>query len=230
MTPACLLAFALLCPTQIRLAEAPEFPPHMQVACVTATVQVRNIDGVGSGVLLAKSGEFVYVLTAQHIVAKADNLEVAVYSKETYPQPRTVYKGVEIVAQTSGLADLAILRFATADTMPAFLRLCPAPLVPGQFLGLSAGCGGGEAPTARVDKVPAKTLGRRPPSDETCAFWESERKPMPGRSGGPLIDARGHLLGICSGANREKSYFTHVDEIRKFLRLNGLRWLGEEAK
>jgi hypothetical protein len=46
-----------------------------------------------------------------------------------------------------------------------------------------------------------------------------------GRSGGPLVDKRGLLIGVCSGVSKDKAYFCHIDEINAFLERNGFDWL-----
>ena len=94
---------------------------------------------------------------------------------------------------------------------------------------LAVGWESGQAPTCLVEKGIRKKQARRPQEKETIAFWEVERKHVSGRSGGPLVDEKGYLIGICSGSNQEKGYFTHIEEIQRFLKRNGFRWLMEET-
>jgi S1-C subfamily serine protease len=49
-----------------------------------------------------------------------------------------------------------------------------------------------------------------------------------GRSGGPLIDQRGFVIGICSGTSDGKGYFTHTHEIHRFLKQNAFDWLADK--
>jgi hypothetical protein len=72
-----------------------------------------------------------------------------------------------------------------------------------------------------VDEVLWKKLVRRQGAGKSAYFWELAGKQAEGRSGGPLLDKRGYLLGVCSGTNREKSYFCHTDEVRAFFKRSG---------
>jgi hypothetical protein len=76
-----------------------------------------------------------------------------------------------------------------------------------------------------VDVLEARRARRE--GRESALFWEVGRKEAEGRSGGGLVDRRGALLGVCSGTNKEKSYFCHVDEIRAFLKETGFGWVVE---
>jgi S1-C subfamily serine protease len=217
---------------QIPAADVAEFPTTARDTAVMATVQIRALPQMaeGSGALIGKSGPFVYVLTAQHLVKRAERLEITVFPKDSSPEPRTVYRSAKVVAEMEGLADLALVRLTTTDDMPAFLRVCPQTKVqklPGKVLAV--GCEEGKKPAGLLEDVARKKLARR--DDETLvSFWEVDHKHAPGRSGGPLVDQRGYLVGVCSGSNRDKSYFTHVVEIHGFLKRNGFRWLEEEDR
>jgi S1-C subfamily serine protease len=216
----------------IPVVDSPDFPRPMQEAAITATVQVRNLTAgtEASGVLVGKGGPFVYFLTARHVVQGATSQEVAVFSRDSYPKPSATYRSAEIVAESNELADLALLRLATTDSLPASLRLCPERLVPTErgFPGLSVGCEAGKTPTCLLAKVEGKRQVRRQEQGQSASFWEVDRKHTLGRSGGPLLDRRGHLLGVCSGSSREKTYFTHPEEVRVFLKQHGFGWLTED--
>lgn len=223
------LAFALLLPAQIETVETADFSKEAQTAALTATVRVVNgrqrVEG--SGVVVGRKGSFVYVLTANHVVEKGDRLEVATFSAASYPKPARVYRSVRVVARAGDMRDLALLRVVTDDRMPGTLALCPARVVPEEagFKALSVGCAGGEAPTVLVDDVAGKKRVRREGEDKAASFWEVDRKQAEGRSGGPLVDRRGYLLGVCSGTDRDKSYFCHPDEVRAFFKESGFDWL-----
>ena len=216
---------SLLCccliPGQIETVDSASFSKELQQAAVLATVQVTNVsrEVKGSGVIIGSKGPCVYILTAQHIIDKADSLEVEIFSAASFPQPHRMYRSVAIVAQTGDIQDLALLRVTTDDQLPKPLPLCPARLVSDDkgFEALSVGCADGNAPTCLVDKVLAKRLIRREAEDKAAHFWEIDRIQQEGRSGGPLVDKRGYLIGVCSGTNREKSYFCHTEEISRLL-------------
>lgn len=227
------LAPCLLLAVQIPVVDSPVFPKELQIAAVTATVQIRNAaqQMEGSGTLIGKNGSFVYILTARHVVRGAEGLEVTVFFKDSYPKPQAVYRSAIVVAEMQGLADLALLRLATTDVMPEFIPVCPerlAPTATGIISALAVGCDAGKAPTCLLEKLARKKMARRDNENERCTFWEVDRKHGSGRSGGPLINEHGYLVGVCSGSNKDKTYFTHIEEIHRFLRRNALRWLADE--
>jgi S1-C subfamily serine protease len=124
-------------------------------------------------------------------------------------------------------ADLAVIR------LPAGRREWPAArLARGADLkaGWVIGCDDGREPRVTAVTVGARKLVRRPDGG-SAFFWEADGESVPGRSGGPLFDADGQLVGVCSGTQGGKTYFTHPGEIRSALRDHRLEWvLGEKGK
>jgi S1-C subfamily serine protease len=223
------LALLLLITGDIEVLESRDFAKNVQVRATTATVRVVNgAKAEGSGALLKRNGPLVYVLTANHVVDGAKRVEVSTYSTASHPRPAATYRA-DVIAQAGG-PDLAVLRFTTADEMPGSVPICPASKVPeGQkFTALSVGCPGGAAPTVALESVQARRRVRRPDADDTVLCWQTEKTPARGRSGGPLLDRRGLLIGLDSGAGDGKGYYVHVEEIHAFLKRNGLEWLYEE--
>jgi S1-C subfamily serine protease len=217
--------FLLLIPGQLAVPSR-VFSKERQEAAVAATVRIadRARDVEGSGIILGKKGDFVYILTAHHLVARAKNLEIATFSSESYPKVHRVYRSARVIAGAGDARDLALIRLTTTDRMPGSASLCPTRLVPTRkdFEALTVGCSEGKAPTCLADVVAGKKLVRRGAASKSVPLWEVGRKHLEGRSGGPLVDRAGYLLGVCSGTNKEKTYFCHTEEIRAFLKENGL--------
>jgi S1-C subfamily serine protease len=226
-----LLSGLSVLPGQLQVGETVEFAKEQKVAATLATVRVRNasVGREGSGILIGKRGRYVYILTAQHIIADGARFEVAVFATEP-SRPLKTYPSAEVVAEGQGLGDLALLRLSTDDQMPSCLQVCPAAKVPKEtpIAALTVGCESGKAPTVIVEKSAEKKVAQRREGGEKAPFWEVAAKYAPGRSGGPLVDKQGYLLGVCSGTNRDKTYFIHVDEIHRFLIRHGYRWLIED--
>jgi Trypsin-like peptidase domain len=227
-----MLGFAaclLLLPGQIETIESADFSAKAQTAALTATVRIRNLEVMaeGSGIILGRKGGFVYILTAQHVIAKTKRLEIATFTAASYPRPARVYHSCVVVAQTNDLRDLALVRMVTDDKMPGSLPLCPARLAPDEkdFKALTVGCAADKPPTCLLETVGGKKRIRRQAEEEPAAFWEVGTENPEGRSGGPLVDKRGLLIGVCSGVNKDKAYFCHIDEINAFLERNGFDWL-----
>jgi S1-C subfamily serine protease len=209
--------------------ETPDFPPATREAAVAATVRIFNParNEQGSGVILAENGPFVYILTANHIVDQAERLEIQTFSARSLPRPEAVYRSGVVFAQGKD-EDLAVLRLATSDRMPGRVHVCPPARVPKEagFVALTVGCSNGRAPVCQQEKVTGLKRLRRPGADPV-KLWETDREPAYGRSGGPLLDRQGQLLGIASGKSGGKGYFTHPEEIQRFFKRYGLQWLGE---
>ena len=224
---------ALLVPGAVPTIDAPDFSKEVQVSAVTATVRVVNVtrDLQGSGAILGAVGPSVYVLTAAHLVEKTDRLEVQTFTANSYPRPRGVYHGVDVIARSDELDDLALLRFTTTGAVPGRLLGCAAERVPSdkQVVALSVGCSDGAAPTCVAGKV-RKSQVRRALDGKTGVLWEAGSAPARGRSGGPLVDSRGYLIGICSGNADAKGYYAHAVSIHAFLKRNGLDTFSEGNK
>jgi S1-C subfamily serine protease len=224
----CLLLFA----GRTQVADAADFPKEFQTRALMATVRIVNPakKSEGSGVIVAKNGPFVYILTACHLVAGSDRLEIAAFSEKSYPRSEFVYRSAQVVAQAADIRDLALIRLATADKTLGMVPLCPVAATPrGEgFTALAVGCTQGQAPACTVTKILGKKKIRQKAGGEAGYFWEGSAAGAKGRSGGPLIDERGHVVGICSGTSDGKSYFTHPDEIHRFLKQHAFGWLADK--
>jgi hypothetical protein len=95
---------------------------------------------------------------------------------------------------------------------------------------LSVGWEKGDAPNCLDESLKGKVRLKKPGLTNAVLCWEVERKPVAGRSGGPLLDETGLVLGVASGHDGKTGYYVHIDEIHAFLRLSGLRWLAEEER
>jgi S1-C subfamily serine protease len=139
-----------------------------------------------------------------------------------------VHKGAVVLARSTE-ADLAILRLPASAGLPRPLPLAAAKELPrAPFQALSVGWAKGAAPTALDERVRRSALVRRPGEKTSVQSWQAQRKQARGRSGGPLVDRAGQVIGLASGHDRESGYYVHVAEVHRFLRSNGLGFLSEE--
>jgi S1-C subfamily serine protease len=220
------IAWLLLTPGLVPTVPAADFSKERQRAAVAATVRIvngsRKVEG--SGVVIGQKGSRVYILTAQHLIVGAKRLEITTYSQNSPPKPQKVYHSGRVIAESSDMRDIALIRLITDDRMPGTALLCPPRLLPdaNPFTALTVGFPEGKPPVCVVDEVVGKKRVRRPGIDRAASFWEVNRKHLEGGSGGPMIDRQGYLLGVCSGTNQEKTYYCHAEEIRAFLKESGV--------
>ena len=213
------------------------FAPQMQIAASLATVRIVNPQGgaTGSGVLFARRGPFVYVLTAAHLVGPSGTVSVQTFSEESYPTPDHTYAWSTVVA-SSPSSDVAVLRFSAQGSVPTPLKIHSAKkFVEGKFVEgqnlicLTIGCNQSDSPpTCALNEVTTSMRVRKNASEDTSLVWETSNESIEGRSGGALIDQSGLVLGIASGNNAGKGYFSHIEEIHRLLEAHGLNSLVED--
>jgi S1-C subfamily serine protease len=211
-------------------APADRYPARLREAAVTATVGLSGTGGgrLGSGVLIGRSGPHVYILTAAHVVARARQVDVHVPVQGKQGKSE-VHRGAEVLAR-SPEADLAIVRLRASAGLPRSLSLAAVKQIPkAPFQALSVGWASGDAPTALDERVRRQAQVRRPGEKVSTRCWETQRKQARGRSGGPLLDRAGRVIGLASGHDREAGYYVHVEEVHRFLKKNGLGFLSEET-
>ncbi|HEY2784807.1 MAG TPA: hypothetical protein VGJ05_07510, partial [Fimbriiglobus sp.] len=123
---------------------------------------------------------------------------------------------------TSGVRDVVVT--------PIVARLAPALDRPKHFptTVYSIGCSEGASPTITLAKLIGTRIKKISQTD-LARFWETEDPHKAGRSGGPLLDKEGRVIGICSAnttlPNSRHGYFTHLDEIEVWMQKNGYDWL-----
>jgi len=231
MTAAPSLTLALFLAAQLPLVESADFSKDLQATALTATVRVTHptTKFTGSGVIVRQDGAFVHLLTAGHIVGDAEHVTVDVFSAKSFPKPARTYQRVEVLARAKN-PDLALLRLVTRDPMPGVLPICPADKLPPAREMRVLTCGLGEQALELWTDTAAGPKLVRKPTGETATLWELRRAATPGRSGGPLLDQRGYLLGIGSGRADGKGYAVAIEEIHRFLKQHKAQRLYETPR
>lgn len=207
--------------TSVTPLMAAEVPEAIRDRAKAATVKVISDTDqqFGSGVVIGQGGSHTYLLTACHIVPTAKKVDVKVPGGKTYNAE---------VLERSPETDLAVLRLPTAAGLPSPIQLAASRAKPMNLI--SIGWEKGDAPSVLDESLKGKVKLKRPGETNSVLCWEVGRKPAAGRSGGPLLDESGLVLGIASGHDGTTGYYVHVDVIHAFLSDKGLKWLTEEER
>lgn len=137
---------------------------------------------VGSGFIVHEAG---YILTNHHVVEATSDLRVRLSDRREL--------AASIVA-TDSSADLALIRVAGDSTLPTVILGQSSSLEQGEW-AIAVGNPLGLDRTVTVGVISG--LGRRPkglPFDE--GFIQTDASINFGNSGGPLLNARGEVVGI----------------------------------
>lgn len=188
------------------------------VVNITATTLRRDFffeiipqRGVGSGAIIRSDG---YVVTNDHVIGDAQNVEVTLFDKTTL--------SAKVVGTDPG-SDLAVLKINLQDKKTGVLEYNLGSLSVGQkvlAIGNPFGLGG----SLSVGII--SSLGRdiRTPSEGLLKdVIQTDAAINPGNSGGPLLDSSGKLIGINaqivskSGGNEGIGFAINVKTVKKIV-------------
>jgi hypothetical protein len=227
----CLLFAAATAPSPY--VESKEFPRPFQEQALAATANVfvptkARIEG--TAVAVKHKDGMAYYLTAAHNVPEkeGDGVELEVFHPTTYPKVHARVTGR--VEARNLAADLAVIAVPMTDR-PGVLPICPkAKLIRPEefpFPVLTVGCDDSMGkPQCQLDVVEDKKTPDKGNGSQTV-HWQTRIAQAKGRSGGPLLDTRGYVIGICSGVQRGKGYYVYITNIHEALQRAGYGWLCE---
>ncbi|MFL5328020.1 MAG: serine protease [Gemmataceae bacterium] len=208
--------------------ENKDFPRDVQEKALAATYRLKINGNEASAVCVGKMSGRFYYLTAAHVMGNDDAVDLERFDLGT-AKVASKYP-VKVVARWEK-EDLALLEGGTA-AVPC-VTICPENKIPSEvpFLGLSVGCTSGQEPQLWLDEVlKAVQLKKTKGQPNFVTHWRLGKQSTPGRSGGPLIDKEGRLIGICSGSDKDNGYYVHISEIRRFLKDTSYGDLLETAR
>jgi serine protease Do len=161
-------------------------PDEDQPAPTPRKSQSQKI-GVGSGVIVSKDG---YLLTNNHVVAKADQLEVHLSDNRTLSAK---------VVGTDPKSDIAVLKIDAQGLVPAVLGDSSAMDVGDWVLAIGSPFELDQTVTAGIiSAVNRSTQNDILPYED---FLQTDAAINPGNSGGPLVNLRGEVVGINTAIN-----------------------------
>ncbi len=211
------------------------FSRAMQQRVANATVRVVKASGsYGTGTIIGRSGSgrTYLILTACHCITDGGDIGIDVHAYAHGRDPGYVLplsRQIEVACKCPS-SDLALLRLTVdSDTaMPEPIRICPPSLRPTPpFAAFSLGCNTG-TPSLQMTQV-TETYSA---VDLAGAMWLIADPTAHGRSGGPLIDERGLLVGVCCRFGPDqRGVYQGLDQIYACCDGADAAWLygGEEA-
>ncbi|WP_035727340.1 Do family serine endopeptidase [Eisenibacter elegans] len=144
----------------------------------------RPSQSSGSGVIVSKDG---YIVTNNHVVADAAEIEVVLNNKQSYTAR---------VVGTDPSTDLAVIKIEAAD-LPAILMGNSDVVEVGEWV-LAVGNPFNLESTVTAGIVSAKGRNLNLLRDQAPieSFIQTDAAVNPGNSGGALVNTRGELIGI----------------------------------
>jgi S1-C subfamily serine protease len=199
------------------LATAPVLDAHWNA--VLACPQVSG-ESRGTGVVIGVKDGFAYLLTANHL-AVSERVGVQFSSRENYPKAAWLGLGATVVARWPD-PDLALVRFEVGKREVPVLPLAPAWQRTKTFpvAARSIGLGSQDAAVASGEVIEAKEYVKHE-GKGGAFFWRTMAQQESGRSGGPLLDAQGRVIGIAVATRGGRGYYAHHDEILAALKREG---------
>jgi serine protease Do len=185
----------------ITLPSAARALPGTQINDIAreVTVLIRGEQGHGSGVIIQKSGNTYYVLTAEHVVRQKDDFKIVTADKQAYSVDYTKIKRIAGV-------DLAIVKFTSEKNYPV-AKISTSKTNEGQDVFVSGwpsnGAVGNAAGGELIRQFTSGSISGflpKPLSGYSTIYTNVTRA---GMSGGPLMDTAGRLVGIHGMGDKE---------------------------
>ena len=173
----------------------------------------------GSGFIIDATG---YVLTAHHVIDKAKEIEIRLADARRLP--------ARVIAADAQV-DLAILKIQTERELP-ILSLGDSDAIRVGDLALVFGYPFGRESSMNLGIV--SRSGRSYPNSASYEFIQTDAGGYPGGSGGPLLNSKGHVIGMITMASERGNmgFATPINVVKRIVsRLaNGEKfawgWLG----
>jgi serine protease Do len=172
--------------------------------------RTRKEQSLGSGVIVSPDG---YILTANHVVADADEVKVSIADNKKEYTARIIGK--------DRATDIAVLKIS-ANNLPAVTLADSDQLEVGDIV-LAIGNPFGVGQTVTMGIVSALGRNGLPGFNQYQNFIQTDAAINPGNSGGALVDVEGRLVGINtaiispSGGNNGIGFAVPINMARNIL-------------
>ena len=144
----------------------------------------RQVVGSGSGVIISSDG---YIITNNHVIKGARQLEVTLNNKESYnAEVVGVDESSDIALLKIDKTNLSYLPFGDSDN----LRVGEWVLAVGNPFNLTS------TVTAGIVSAKARDINIMNNNKRIESFIQTDAAVNPGNSGGALVNTRGNLIGI----------------------------------
>ena len=145
-------------------------------------------EGLGSGVIVARDGATVYVLTNDHVAGGADEIEVVLNDGRTF-------EGT--LVGSDSLMDLALVSFETNDEVPlASLGNSESLAVGDWVFAVGNPLGYESTVTAGIVSAIGRDAGATTNLSGVTDYIQTDAAINRGNSGGPLVNLNGEVVGI----------------------------------
>jgi serine protease Do len=163
------------------------------------TVLIRGEQGHGSGVIIQKSGNTYYVLTAEHVVRKKDDFKIVTVDKQAYAIDYSQVQKIKGV-------DLAVVKF-TSDKNYQVAKIGTAKTSEGQDVYVSGwpnnGAIGNAAGGELIRQFTSGSISGFLPKSLNGYSMVYTNVTRAGMSGCPVLDTAGRLVGIHGLGDKE---------------------------
>jgi serine protease Do len=158
----------------------------------------------GSGFLIDPRG---YLITAQHVIGKAKEIEIRLADGQRL--------AARVIAAESQL-DLAILKVPSERELP-ILTLGDSEMIRVGELAFVLGHPFGRESSMNLGIV--SRAGRSYPDSASFEFIQTDAGGYPGGSGGPLLNSKGHVIGMITMASERGNmgFATPINVIKQMI-------------
>ncbi|MBI3142544.1 MAG: Do family serine endopeptidase [Bacteroidetes bacterium] len=144
----------------------------------------RRQESSGSGVIISPDG---YVVTNNHVVANAEEVEITLYNKESY---------TATIVGTDPTTDLALLKIEVENATPLSFANSDEVRVGEWVLAVGNPFNLESTVTAGIVSAKGRNINILQEQYSIESFIQTDAAVNPGNSGGALVDLQGNLIGI----------------------------------